>query len=73
MIILLHFTCYRIICNQCRKWSKKEAGSLQQSDAAIKLPSGKESGGPRKYLLIFDLKMASFGEFWVAFYVIYAR
>jgi len=51
---------YVCVCGggQCLKWSKKEAGSLPQSE--VEFP-------PQIFL---NLKMVGFGAFWVVFYVI---
>jgi len=51
------------VCNcQCLKWSKKEAGSLPQSEVECPLP--------RILKFIFDLKVASFDALLVVFYAI---
>jgi len=49
-------------CNQCLNWSKKEVGSLPQSEVECPLP--------RIFKFIFDLKMASFDVLLVVFYAI---
>ena len=48
-----------VIPIQCLRWSKKEAGSLPQSEVECPLP--------RIFKFIFDLKMASFDAFLVVF------